>query len=245
MLIDVHAHLFYKDFEQDLEKVIERCKDFHAVINNGLDKETNRKVLELSKKYKVLKPALGLYPTEADKISEKDLEEEIIFIKKAKPVAIGEIGLDLKWLKTLDKQKPAFIKMLELAKALNVPAIIHSRKAEKEVVEILESLNMKKVIMHCYTGNLKLAKKVIEHKWYFSIPPIINHSDQFKQLVKEIPIQQLLTETDSPYLSHEKEKRNEPLNVQVSLKNIAAIKELDEEETKKLIFMNYKRLFEQ
>src|SRR3989338_6212245 len=108
MLIDVHAHLFYKDFEKDLPEVLERCKNFHAVINNGLDRETNRKVLELSKRYKILKPALGLYPTEADKISEKELEEEIAFIKKAKPVAIGEIGLDLKWIQTLERQKPAF-----------------------------------------------------------------------------------------------------------------------------------------
>ncbi len=152
--------------------------------------------------------------------------------------------MDLKWIQTLERQKPAFIKMLELAKSLDIPAIIHSRKAEKEVVEILESLNLKKVIMHCYTGNLKLAKKIQEHKWYFSIPPIINHSEQFKQLVREIPVSQLLTETDSPYLSHEKEKRNEPLNVQVSLQNIASLKGLDPEETKKLIFMNYRRIFD-
>ena len=244
MLIDAHTHVFYKDFEKDLPEVMGRCKDFYAIINNGLEKESNRKVVALSKKYKALKPALGMYPTEADKISDEDLEVEIAFIRKEKPIAIGEIGLDLKLIDNLERQKEVFLRMLELAKKMKLPVIVHSRKAEKEVVETMEEMQVKKAVMHCYTGNLKLAKRILDNGWLFSIPPIINHSQQFQQLVEIVPSSLLLTETDAPYLSHERGQRNEPINVIVALENISRIKQLDIEEVKKIIFQNYRRVFE-
>ncbi len=245
MLVDVHCHLDTEQFNDDLDKVIERAKDAGviSVITNGTDKKSNRKVLEIAEKYDIVRPALGIYPEEASKLNERQINAEIEFIRKQKPLAIGEVGLDTYRAGNLEKQKAMFQKFIGLAKELDVPIIVHSRKAEKEAFEMLSKAKAKKVIMHCYNGNLKLAKAIEAKGWHFSIPPIIAYSSQFQELVKRVSSSYLLTETDSPFLSHEKGKRNEPMNVKESVRHIAQLKGIEFEEAKNIIFMNYKRLF--
>ena len=135
-------------------------------------------------------------------------------------------------------QEFAFREFLMLAKELEIPAIIHSRKAEQDVIRIIKEINYKKVVLHCFTGKKSLIK---DYKGYFSIPAIILRSTHFQQLVKIVPLTRLLTETDSPYLSPFKDKPNEPANVVLTVKKIAEIKGIEEPE--KIIFMNYQRLF--
>lgn len=245
MLIDVHAHLDFDQFSEDLDAVIKRARDkgVVSIVSNGINPESNRMTLALADKYSVVKPALGLYPTDAVKLSEEQLEKEIKFIKKSKPFAIGEIGLDLKHLDSLAEQRPIFEKMLDVAAKLNVPAIIHTRQAEDAVIEILETVDIKKVVLHTFMGKLHLAKKAEDMGCLFSIPPIINHSEQMKKMVEEISVSQLLTETDSPFLSHNKNERNEPANVDIVVKNIAMIKGLDEKEVEKMIYTNFVNIF--
>ena len=115
-------------------------------MNNGLTKNTNRKTLELSKKYPQIKSALGLYPIDALKLTEEEIRKEIKFINenKNKIIAIGEIGIDLKWSNDLKNQKIIFEKFLKLSKKINKPIIVHSRKAEKKVIEILKNNEIKK-----------------------------------------------------------------------------------------------------
>ncbi|MBU4352031.1 MAG: TatD family hydrolase [Nanoarchaeota archaeon] len=244
MLVDIHCHLDFEGFN-DLNEVIERAKGAGVIfiINNGISKKSNRKTLELVGKYDVIKPALGLYPDEALKMNDRQIKSEIEFIKKSKPIAIGEVGLDGMRVPNMIRQKEVFQKFIDLAKELDIPIIVHSRQAEETAVEMLEKSKVKKVIMHCFNGSLKLAKRIEKHGWYFSIPPIICYANQFKDLVKEVSSNYLLTETDSPFLSHEKGKRNEPMNVKETLKVIAEIKQIEVEEAEKIIFMNYKRLF--
>jgi len=132
---------------------------------------------------------------------------------------------------------------LTLAEKIKKPVVIHSRKAEKECIEIIETFKIKNVDMHCFSGNFKLVKKVQDNGWFFSIPTNIVRLFHFQKIVEETPMSQLLTETDSPYLSPFIEKRNEPSFVVETIRKISEIKKLNEEEVKKLIFMNFQKIF--
>ena len=183
-----------------------------------------------------------------EKLSEKEFQRDLDFIKEHKNdiIAIGEIGLDFHntsedHLKKI--QQDRFKIILEELGKLKKPFVIHTRKAEKEVIDILESMSVKKVDLHCFTGNYKLAKRVIDNGWSFSIPPNIMRSLHFQGLVSMTPISQLLTETDSPYLAPPPKQRNEPSFVKLTVQKIAEIKNIDESEAEKMIFMNYQKLF--
>lgn len=244
MYIDVHCHL---DLCKDIEEIVGRARKagIGAIIANGIDFETNRKILELSRRFNIVKVALGIYPIDALKMSDKGIKEEIDFIRKNKEniVAIGEVGLDFKESDERKKQKETFLKFINLAKELNKPIIVHSRRAEDDCVEILEIAMMKKVIMHCFSGKLKLVKRIAENAWFLSVPGIVNYSAQFQQIVRETPIENLLCETDSPFLHPLREQNNEPANVVYPYKKIAEIKNLVLKDTERKIEDNYKRLF--
>ncbi len=247
MIVDVHAHLDFDQFNSDLDSVIERAKQVgvKVIINNGVDIATNRKSLELAEKYNIVKVALGFYPIEALEAGMDAVKKEIEFIRsvKNKIVAIGEIGIDLKNNSDLNGQKEVFELFLDLAKELDLPVIVHSRQAEKEVVEILENKKMKKVIMHCFHGSLELVLRCEKNGWYFSIPPVILRSLTFQQLVSNVSADQLLTETDSPFLAPPPKQRNEPSFIVYTINKIAELKNLDEEEVKNILFRNFQTLF--
>jgi len=245
MLIDVHCHLDFEQFDKDLPSVIKRAEDngFVAIISNGTDLKRNKKVLDISKKYKIVKPAFGLYPIEAETISKKDLDENLKFIEKNKPVAIGEVGLDLYYGKNLEKQKEVLTILVKLAKKLNIPIIIHSRKAEQETIELLEKNKAEKVILHCFCGNAELTKRAQDLNYFFSIPTSIVKSKTFRKLAKRAQLNKILTETDAPFLSPYQGKRNEPSFIKETVKKISEIKKLPEKQIEKEIYNNYKKLF--
>lgn len=251
MLIDVHCHLD-KLIEEGItaEKAIKNAhdKEVKKIVVNGTDHEQNIKILDLAKKHEEVKPALGLYPLDALKLSDKEINEEIEFIEKNKKliVAIGEVGLDLKeeeLHKTIDKQKNNLKKFVELAIKLKKPVIIHSRKAELQTIELLESLNAKKVIMHCFSGRMSLVDRIVQNGWFLSIPANIYYSQQFQDVVRRVPINNLLCETDSPYLHPLKEWPNEPANVSYSYQKISEIKGLTLKDVEKQIEDNFNKLF--
>ena len=246
MLVDVHCHLNSDVFDKDRNEVIKRAEKIGmTIIDSGTCMKDNKKSLELSKKYSIVKSSFGLYPIHAISLKEKELEKEIDFIKKNKEniIAIGEIGLDALEDKNLESQKKIFEKILGIAEKMKKPVVIHSRKAEKECIDILDTFKIRNIDMHCFTGNFKMVKRVQDNGWTFSIPTNITRLFHFQKIVEETSISQLLTETDSPYLSPFKEERNEPSFVVESVKKISEIKKLDEEETKKLIYMNFQKFF--
>src|SRR3989338_890632 len=228
MLFDVHAHLHSEQFKEDLEEVIDRAKKagLSYIIEAGLDLESNKKVLNLSSKFNIIKPSLGLYPTDAVKLTDEQIEENINFIRqnKDKIIAIGEVGLDFNEGRETEKKQEEIKK----------PLIVHSRKAEEECIQMLESSSLKRVVFHCFNGNFKLVKKIEENKWYLSIPPIILRSLHFQGVVQLVSITNLLTETDSPYLAPPPKTRNEPAFVKFSVEKISEIKNLTFEDTKNL-----------
>jgi len=248
-LVDVHAHLESSRFKDDLDEVIEKCKKagVEFVINSGTSPERNRECLELSKKYDIVKASFGIYPIGN---FSKDIDGEIAWIEEHADecVAVGECGLDFDTegrKASFEKQKVIFEKQIDLAKRLKKSIVIHSRKAETEAIEILEENGMKdeKVVMHCFCGRKSLIKRCVENGWYFSVPPAIKRWDNFKMLVEMVPLGQLLTETDSPYLGPIGGERNDPSNVAVTIGEVARIKELSVEEVSENIFENAKRVF--
>ena len=267
-LIDVHAHLDYPPLSENINAVIERAREkgVKRIIANGTHPQANRAVLELSKTYKdIVRPALGFYPTHIQEVSEEAFDCELDFMKKQKNelVALGEVGLDKKFAKEdmqtslnpqvysqstqelFRKQVWGFEKIISFAEKSKLPLIIHTRKAEQEVIDLLESSNLKpsQIIMHCFCGKKRLVQQVRENNWNFSIPVSVIKLQQFQDLVKETPLNQLLTETDAPFLGPILGEPNEPANVELSIEKIAQIKGLTKEETADNIFMNYQKLF--
>jgi TatD DNase family protein len=258
LIIDVHCHLDHIDFEKDIDQIIDNAKKIGitSIITSGINPDTNRAALRLASKFDIVKCSLGIYPPDAlekeltnstwPKYKPFDIDEEIEFIRKNKDkvIAIGEVGLDYKEGDKKEFQAEVFQKMINLAKELDKPLIIHSRKAEAEVIGMLEKSGYKKIMLHCFCGKKNLVKKAADNGWYFSVPTNVVKSEQFQNMVKIVNISQLLTETDAPYLSPFPGKRNEPAFVIESVKKIAEIKGFTFEDTMNTIYLNYKRLFE-
>jgi len=259
-LIDIHAHLDYKPLADDSAGVVQRAKEagVTVIIANGTSPESNRQVIALSKQFDIVKPALGFYPTHVHATSEEELDKELAFIKEQQPIALGEVGLDYKFApedpntekideetkqSLIEKQKKGFQKIIHLAKELDIPLIVHSRKAELDVIELLEQSGHKKIIMHCFCGKKKLVERIRDNGWTFSIPVTVIKLFQFQEVVEKTNISQLLTETDSPWLGPEPGLTNEPKNIPLIVQKIAEIKKMDVEEVANNIFMNYQRLF--
>ncbi len=252
LLVDVHCHL--TDKRLNAKEVVDRAKKagIKVIVTNGTNYEDNLNVLELSKKFDIVKPALGLYPLDAVGLSVEngelirgsvDVEKVLKQIELSKPIAIGEVGVDFKWTRDYDNEQiEVFQKIIKLAEKMNKPLIVHSRNAEKECTDLLENTKTK-VVMHCFGGNKKLVKRCIDNKFYFSIPPIINKSTHFHMVAELCPLSKLLTETDSPWLSPFPDKLNEPAFVLESLKEISNIKKITIEECSNQIFKNFNDLF--
>lgn len=250
MIVDVHCHLYFPQFEEDMEEVIKRAETagLVALVNAGTDHKSNLKVLELSKKYNVVKATLGLYPTTALELSDEEVDKEIKFIKSNKDniVGIGEIGLDFQLTKEPEKQQrqiEVFKRLITSLKDLDKTFVIHSRKAEKECVDILEELGAKKVNFHCFSGSFKLAKRIEANNWTMSIPANIDKSQHFQGIVEQTSINNLLTETDAPFLSPAGETRCEPSFIKQTLIKIAEIKNMNVKEVTNNIYLNYQKTF--
>ncbi|MEK6809724.1 MAG: TatD family hydrolase [Nanoarchaeota archaeon] len=264
-LVDVHCHLTHEYFKDKLDAVLKRAEKagLKALIVSGVNPPANRDVLALAKKHpKLIKASLGIYPIDALGIQPDgvglphqkgpiNLEEEFKFIEKNKDAVhcIGEIGMDFHWAdkeKTYAQQAENFSRIIRFAIKIKKPIVIHSRKAEEECLQILEEEVKNQeipVIQHCFSGRKSLMGKGVELGHYFSIPPCIVKSSNFQTLVKKVPLTQLLTETDSPWLSPYQDQMNEPAFVAESIKQIAAVKELSEEEVAAQVWKNYQKIF--
>jgi len=262
LLVDIHAHLDHDKFKPDLDKVIERARKAGVkhIISSGVNSATNRLILKIAEKYDIVHPSFGLYPIDAlakeiesgeapgfvRDIKPTNVNEELKWIikNKDKCVAVGEVGLDYKFGKGKEKeQKKVFQKVIETVEKIKKPIIVHSRKAEFDIVDMLESSKIKNIVLHCFCGRKHLVKRAADNGWNFSIPPIVVKLQQFQLMAELVNINQLLTETDCPYLSPYPGERNEPAFVIETIKKIAEIKGFTAEETANSIFMNYERIF--
>ncbi len=245
MFFDVHCHLTHEAFKNDLPDVIKRAKDV-TIHCAGSGLHDNEKVLEISRQYGNVKASLGLYPWDAVELSEGETGVVFDQMRKHKDeiICIGEVGLDHYWGKSeadWQKQEWVFSRILDLANELGKPVLVHTRKAEKESLEMIEG--REKIIIHSYTGPQKLVPEFLEQGCYFSIPAVLLRSGSFQSLVKKVPVNRLLTETDAPYLPPKSGERSEPSFVKLTVKKMAEIKGLSEKEVEDALTQNYKAIF--
>ena len=230
MLIDVHCHLTAPEFEGRIREIIEKSVEagVEAIITSGLGYDDGLKALEISD-YRLVYPSIGVSPYILE-----GYERVIDLIRREskKIVAIGEIGLDYWYVKDDEgraEQRRVFREFIELSRELDLPIVIHSRSAGKYALEILFEMRAERVIMHAFDGAAKYAVKAVERGYMFSIPPSIARSQQKRNLVKRIPLENLLLESDSPALSPIAGQINYPWNVVISAEWISKIKRISVE----------------
>lgn len=259
-MVDGHAHLAAKDFSSDLEDVLGRAvsnKVSAIVVVPECLAEFDR-VMEMTAKFNnLLVPCLGLHPVQQDSSGEGERSvrvEEVLpvldFIRReqSKLVGIGEVGLDFSphFVKKEDDkaaQRYVLTEQAKLAMSLDLPLNVHSRSAGRPTLQLLKSLGVRNVLMHAFDGRASVAMDGVHMGYYFSIPPSIIRSEQKQKLVKQLPLDHLILETDSPALGPIKQTRNEPSNLEISCREVARIKGMAMEEVWDITTRNAARLF--
>jgi TatD DNase family protein len=234
-------------FDKDRAEVLERARraGVEAIIAVGENLADAAKNLELATKYPMLKPAAGLYPTHLDLNQARQMTE---FIRQngSRLTAIGEVGLDYWVVKTApdrELQREILKGFIELSEELNLPLNIHSRSAGRHAIALLLENNAPRVQMHAFDGKAGTALPAVEAGYFFSIPPSVVRSRQKQKLVRQLPLSCLLIETDSPVLGPTPNERNEPANILQSIKAIAALKDVAEEEVMAAVSENTEKLY--
>jgi TatD DNase family protein len=261
MYVDVHTHLTDERFASDTDAVVARARlaGVSVIVNNGVCPDTNRATLDLARRHSEVKAALGIYPVYAVartlpsdfvlEVPRFDPDPEIRWIREQADLghvhAIGEIGLDGHWVgdETFAEQERVFEALLQIAMELDMPAIIHTRKREARALEILQHLGVRRAVFHCFGGNFELARRCAAAGYALSIPANAERNKAFAQMLKSLPPESLLTETDAPYLSPDKGTRNEPANVTRTIAFLAKQRALPLEEARDLVWQNYRRVF--
>lgn len=247
-MIDSHCHLEQKDFEKDLPAVIERCKSagMRALITSCACPKDFFRTLEIASAFKdFVFPVAGIHPEYIKEISQDEIDTyfEILNKNSEKIFGIGEVGLDFFWVKERDwreKQKELFVRFIELAKQLKKPLAVHSRDAYLEIVHILESSGIEKVHLHMWGGKNEMGR-VLAHEWNISLGPIIATSKTHRKIAKQMPLDRLMLETDSPWFGSG--SRGEPTNIKIPCEKIAAEKKISFEEVWKACGENVKRFY--
>ncbi len=274
-LIDTHAHLNFQAYKQDVDKIIRRALDESVrVVVPSTDKTTSKEAVKLANKYKEgVYVAVGLHPVhlwnqefkeEGRKVKMKAEEFDYDFYKKLcdnkKVIAIGEIGLDYHYLpkeknkikQNIQLQQLTLLQQLELAHELNKPAIIHCREAHDDLLILFNKFykNKKRLengrgVIHCFSGSYEKAWQYKELGFHISFTGLITFNNNWDDLIRKFPLENILVETDSPFMSPipHRGKRNEPINVKYVADRIAQIKKVDFKKVAQATTDNAKKLF--
>jgi len=252
MLIDTHCHLDFKDFNHDFEAVLKRSIDsgIKFIINVGSSLEGSTRSLKIAEENDFIYTSIGIHPHEADKVNENDFKIFAGFLKKPKVVAIGEIGLDYyRNISSKENQKKLFIRFLEIAKDAGLPLIIHNRDSHEDMIDILKNIMGSSLsgAMHCFSGDEKFLKTCLDMGFFISFTCNVTYKNagKLREIVKLVPMDRLLIETDAPYLAPQdfRGARNEPMYVKYAAEEIAKIKGIDFSEVAKATAENAVRLF--
>lgn len=251
-LFDSHAHYNDERFKDDIDIIIQENynKGIIKTTCAGYGLDSSKQAIEIANNYEFIYATVGISPNDLTENTLEDIQQIEELAKNKKVVAIGEIGLDYYWNKdNKDFQKQVFIKQIELANKLNLPIVIHTRDAVMDTIDILKNIMPcnKKGIFHCCPLNVELIKEAIKLGYYISFSGVITFKNAKPELaIKEVPLEKLLIETDSPYLTPEpyRGKRNDPSKVEFVAKKIADVLEMDFEEIGKITTENAKRIFE-
>ena len=250
-LFDTHAHYNDKKFEKDREKIIKQTYEagITKFVCAGYNIESSREAADIANKYEFIYSICGISPNDLEDYNEENLNKLKELAKSKKNVAIGEIGLDYYWNKdNKEIQKQAFISQIKLANELDLPIVIHSRDAVQDTIDLLkENPVNKKGIFHCAQLNKYLIEEGLKLGFYISFagPITFKNSKNAEEIVKIVPNDKILIETDSPYLAPEPVRgtRNDSRNVKHIAEKISAIKGIPVEEIAKITYQNAQRIF--
>ena len=264
-LFDVHAHLTHPKLRHLEEAVVERARNagVTTIVCNGLNPRDNQRVLELSQRHAIIRPALGFYPIDAvlqDMLADGveyplDDDREVVATQAGidwlrahvgEAFAVGEIGLDGYWVPEpyWERQEHAFRTLVQIALDHQKTIIIHSRKREARAFEILSEMNATKVVWHCFGGKVKLARRIAEAtSHFFSIPANARRSESFTRMLQTLPRDRILLETDCPYLGPVPGEDNEPANVAETFRYASELWGVNADETQRTLEGNFTRCF--
>jgi len=254
-IFETHAHYFDEQFDLDRENILHNLENLgiEYIIEIGDSIENSKKVLNLVSRNQSMYAAVGIHPENVKDVNQNDfLELEKMLKEKEtnKIVAVGEIGLDYHYGENDEKlQKEIFVKQLELARKYNLPVIIHSRDASSDTFEIMkEHVNLgTRGIMHCFAGSLEMARQYTKMGILLGIGGVVTFKNAKKlvEVVKEIGLENMVIETDSPYLSPEpnRGKRNDSSNLKYVISKIADIKGVDYSKVEMITCENAKKVF--
>lgn len=252
MFFDSHAHLDDDKYSDDREEVISllESQGTSLVMNVASDMVTSHQSIELAEKYPFIYASVGVHPCSTGEMTETDIEILKELSKHEKVKAIGEIGLDYYWDNPdREIQKKWFRSQMQLAMELDMPFIIHDRDAHEDCINILKEFNIKKTggVMHCFSGSAEMARQIISMGMMIALGGAITFKNAAKtvKVAQEIPLEHIIIETDSPYITPEpfRGKRNTPGYVKFVAQKIAEIKGIDVDAVAKITMSNTKRLY--
>ncbi|XP_056281731.1 tatD DNase domain containing 3-like isoform X2 [Pseudoliparis swirei] len=253
--VDCHCHISARDFDKDIEEVVENSRKAGLLALLAVAEHAGEfeKIIQLSQRF--IFPCLGVHPVQEVSPEEQrgaslqDLDAALPIIEKYKDhlVAIGEVGLDftpryVRGETDKENQRQVLIRQAQIAKKLDLPLNVHSRSAGRPTIHLLKEQGVEKALLHAFDGKPSVAMEGVKAGYFFSIPPSIIRSDQQK-LVKQLPLENICLETDSPALGPEKQVRNEPKNICVSAEYISKIKGVSLQEVMEVTTQNALRLF--
>ena len=248
MYIDTHCHLSMEDY-LDIDKVIEENKNalVEKIVVSGCSRESIEEVMDLKDKYDMVYVTIGYHPEYADTVTESDLDYLKSLLGEKKVVGIGEIGLDYHYTKeNKDKQIWLFEEQLKIADAFNLPVVIHSRDATMDTINTLKKYKVKGII-HCFSGSLETANIYISMGFLLGIGGVVTFKNsKLKDVVKEVPLESIVLETDSPYLTPVpfRGKINSSKYLEFIANFIADIKNISLEELAEITSRNASSLFD-
>ena len=249
-LIETHAHIYLKEFANDLSEIIDNAKEegVERIYMPNVDHATIDDMLEVAHKYPgYCIPMMGLHPCSVGKEFEKDLYEVEDWLKKAEFAAVGEIGTDLYWDKTFwAEQQEAFKIQADLAKKYSLPLVIHCRETIDETIELVKETNSKNGVFHCFTGDVSQATKIVHQGFSIGLGGVATFKNGgLNPVMEEIDVKNIVLETDSPYLAPvpHRGKRNEPAYIKLVAQKIAEVKNIDIESVADATSQNALKLF--
>ena len=247
-LIDTHAHI---DMYEDFDAIIKNAQDANIkkIIIPSVEEKYFEKIITIAETYENVFCQLGLFPSEAINWTDKTESKIKELANNKKVVAIGEIGLDYYWDKTyIEEQKNIFKKQIIIANELKLPIVVHDREAHKDCIDILKEYNKtSNVIFHCFSGSVEMMKECVRLGWYIALGGVVTfkNAKKMKDVAKEIPLENLMLETDSPYLTPVpyRGKENQPAYIKYVAEEIAQLKNIPVDDIIKQTTNNSERVF--
>jgi TatD DNase family protein len=252
MIFDTHAHYDDEQFDIDREELLLSMKDngIGNVVNVGANLEGSQRSLDLAQKYDFVYAAVGVHPSDCAELDDEGIEKIRAMSSFPKCVAIGEIGLDYYWPEPdHELQKKWFIRQIALAREVGLPIIVHSRDAAADTLEILKSEKAGELggVVHCFSYSKEVALECVQMGFYIGVGGVLTFKNgrKMKEVVEEIPMDRIILETDSPYLSPEpnRGKRNSSLNLPYVVSAMAQIKGISEEEVIRITEENARKMY--